>query len=102
MNNTLHIGLSKEDIEDIVRVIKKSEKVQKAILFGSRAKGTFTNGSDIDLALKGTNLVLNDVLDLSIDLDALNLPYKFDLIIYDRIKEEALKEHINRVGVSLL
>ncbi len=101
-NSTLHIGLSKTDIEGIVTVIRKSDKVKEAILFGSRAKGTFTNGSDIDLALKGTNLGLNDILDLSIELDSLNLPYKFDLIIYDRIKEEALKEHINRVGIALL
>ncbi|MBN2637466.1 MAG: nucleotidyltransferase domain-containing protein [Bacteroidales bacterium] len=72
------------------------------MLFGSRAKGNYNRGSDIDLTIKGDNLTLNDVLDLSIDLDDLMLPYKFDLIIYDRIKEKDLIDHILRVGIPLL
>lgn len=85
-----------------MRIIQKSPNIQDAILFGSRAKGTFSPGSDIDIALKGKDIVLNDVLDLKTALEELNLPYKFDLVIYDRITEEALKEHITRVGISLL
>jgi predicted nucleotidyltransferase len=94
-------GLSDEDLNNIVRIIEKNPKITDAVLFGSRAKGTFSNGSDIDIALKGEDLSLNDVLDLSIELEELFLPYKFDLVIYERIKEEALKEHITRVGVSI-
>ena len=102
MSKDLNIGLSKNDLESIVRIIKKNPKIEDAVLFGSRAKGTFSDGSDIDIALKGKEILLNDVLDLSIELEELYLPYKFDLIIYDRIKEEALKDHINRVGISLI
>jgi predicted nucleotidyltransferase len=71
-------------------------------LFGSRAKGTYSNGSDIDIALKGGNILLNDRLDLSNTLEELLLPFKFDLIIYDRITESALIDHINKVGISLI
>lgn len=102
MRKELNIGLTSPDLERVVRIIQKSPSIQDAILFGSRAKGTFSPGSDIDIALKGEDLVLNDVLDLKIALEELNLPYRFDLVIYDRITEEALKEHITRVGISLL
>jgi predicted nucleotidyltransferase len=81
--------------------LKLLQKVDSVILFGSRAKGTFSNGSDIDIALKGENIVLNDVLDLLNALDELLLPYKFDIVIFDRIEDDVLKEHINRVGISL-
>jgi len=54
------------------------------------------------LALKGKILVLNDILDISIALDELLLSYKFDLIIYERIKEKDLLEHIARTGIPLL
>jgi hypothetical protein len=51
--------------------------------------------------LVGNELVLNDILDVSVGIDELTLPYKFDLVIYDRIKEVALINHINRVGIVL-
>jgi len=101
MSRNLKVGLSSNDLERIIRIIKKCPKIKDAILFGSRAKGTFSNGSDIDIALKGKDILLNDILDLSIELDELYLPYKFDLVIYDRIKEDALKDHINTIGISL-
>jgi uncharacterized protein len=94
-------GLLKSDIDTILSVIKKQERINKVILFGSRAKGTYTPGSDIDLALSGTNLVTDDILDIFVDLDYLDLPYKFDLIILERIKEKDLKDHITRVGIIL-
>ena len=94
-------GIDKSDIKNIVAILKENNKVQKIILFGSRAKSTHSNGSDIDIALKGNNLNTNDVLSLSVELDELDLPYKIDLVIYDRIEEKSLKEHIDRAGVVL-
>jgi len=94
-------GIDKSDIKNIVAILIENNKVQKIILFGSRAKSTHSNGSDIDIALKGNNLNTNDVLSLSVELDELDLPYKIDLVIYDRIEEKSLKEHIDRAGVVL-
>ncbi len=102
MRNDLNVGLNINDLESIRRVIKSFPKIEDAVLFGSRAKGTYSNGSDIDIALKGGNMLLNDMLDLSNALEELLLPYKFDLILYDRITESALIDHINRVGISLM
>jgi predicted nucleotidyltransferase len=100
MNSKL-IGIDKYELQNIVHILKKCAKIEEVILFGSRAKGNFSEGSDIDIALKGKDIELNDVLNLSVELDDLYLPYKIDLIIYERIKEQALKDHIDRVGISL-
>ena len=70
-------------------------------MFGSRAKGTYHAGSDVDIALFVDDLCLNDILDLSVEIEKLSMPYKFDLIINSSIKEIALLDHIKRVGVNL-
>ena len=65
-----------------------------------RAKGNYKPGSDVDIALKGSEV---DFLVASISGE-LNeetpLPYTFDVVAIDALDNEALKEHIQRVGVS--
>ncbi len=94
-------GILKQDWDRIISVFSSNPKIKKAILFGSRAKGSFSNGSDIDIALKGEGLNLDDILDVNMKYEMLSLPYKLDIVLYDRINEKALIEHINRVGVIL-
>ena len=94
-------GIPLSDLKNVISILKGNVKIRKAILFGSRAKGDFSNGSDVDIALIGNELKLLDILQLSGKIDDLYLPWKFDLVIYNRITEEALKEHIDRVGVEL-
>ena len=101
MNENTKYGLLDSDINNIISILHNNEQITEIILFGSRAKGTFNNGSDIDLALKGDGLKLNDIINALLEIDNLLLPYKFDLIIFDRIKEKALIEHINRIGIVL-
>ena len=73
--------------------------IDEVILYGSRAKGTFKNGSDIDLSLKGEQLNLDTLNSLSLKLDDLLLPYTIDISIYKMIDNADLIEHINRVGI---
>lgn len=101
MNDNTKYGLPESDISQIVSALQQKQNLKKIVLFGSRAKGTYHAGSDVDLVLFGDNLGLNDILDLSVELEKLNLPYMFDLIIYNRIKEPVLLDHIMRVGVNL-
>lgn len=101
MDKDSKYGLPEADLKRIIAQLQQNPKIKKITLFGSRAKGNFKDGSDIDIALIGNNLLLNDILDAAIELDGLNLPFKFDLIIYDQIKEKTLKEHIDRVGIIL-
>lgn len=68
------------------------------ILFGSRAKGNFREGSDIDIALKGGGVTEEHRKQLIDAYDKLFLPWKLDLILYDSIQESDLRAHIDRVG----
>ncbi len=91
-------GLSDSVINKIKRVLRKYPQAEKAVIYGSRAKGNFNNGSDIDLTLHGDTLELQDVLQILDDLDELYLPYNIDLSIYDNIEDSDVIAHIDRVG----
>lgn len=95
-------GIPKSDFDRIISILQRNPKIEKAILFGSRAKGNFSKGSDIDIALKGEELSLKDILKAKTEIDDLFLPWKIDLVIYNRIKEKELIDHIERAGISLL
>jgi predicted nucleotidyltransferase len=96
-----HTGLTEKLLRQIVSVLADQPKVEGAVLFGSRAKGNFKEGSDIDLALKGTTLTPNDLMSLSARFEELPTLKRIDLLIYNTIKEPALKDHIDRVGIQL-
>ena len=91
-------GLRDDDIQKIRSVLVKYPAVEEAILYGSRAKGNYRNGSDIDLTLIGNDLDLTKLLRIKTELDELLLPYKIDISIFHKIDNNDLVEHINRVG----
>ncbi|MBT4762810.1 MAG: nucleotidyltransferase domain-containing protein [Bdellovibrionaceae bacterium] len=91
-------GLKDTDVSNIRLCISKISVISQVIIYGSRAKGNYKNGSDIDLCLKGNNLSTNTVFQLDEKLEALNLPYTFDISVYDKIDNPNFKEHIDRVG----
>ncbi len=94
----MEFGLSKEYIESIIKLFETNSKVDEVILFGSRAKGNFKPGSDIDLAVKGRNISFKDITRLGVKLDQLNLPYKIDLLNYSTVADKDMVEHIDRAG----
>jgi predicted nucleotidyltransferase len=96
MNHTF--GLNSQTIERIHSILQNHPKVHKAMIYGSRAKGNFREGSDIDLTLCGEQLSNQDLASILDDLEESDTPYSFDLSIYDRLKDAALVEHIDRVG----
>ena len=91
-------GLSERVLDQILSVFLSYTKVEKAILYGSRAKGNYRPGSDIDITLFGKGLTILDLHNLEIMLDELYLPYSFDLSIFEKLQNEDLIDHINRVG----
>ena len=94
----MRFGLKEETIEKINSVFAKFSEVDKVVLYGSRAKGNYKNGSDIDLSLKGNSLNRDILSKISIEIDDLLLPYIFDLSVYHQLNSPDLLEHINRVG----
>lgn len=96
----MNCGLSEQVIAQIHSVLRKHPQVRQAILYGSRAKGCYKPGSDIDLTLIGRDDLTLDVLyRISWELDDLLLPYTFDLSLFHQIDDPDVIEHIRRVGV---
>jgi predicted nucleotidyltransferase len=95
----MRFGLKEEVIKKINDVFTKYPQIEKAILYGSRAKGNFKIGSDIDLALSGEELNLFVINKILLELDDLLLPYMFDISILNQISNPDLIQHIERVGV---
>jgi predicted nucleotidyltransferase len=93
-------GLNKNTVEKINTVLSLFPQVEEVILYGSRAKGNYKNGSDIDLTFKGKDLNLKNLNAISNKLDELFLPYTFDLSVFEYIDNPELVDHINRVGIS--
>ena len=92
-------GLPPTAVDKIRAVFARHPQVEKAVLYGSRAKGNYKNGSDIDLTLSGDGLNLGVLLRILDELDELLLPWLIDLSIYSTIDHPELREHIERVGV---
>lgn len=91
-------GLSDINISKINSVFARFPSLNKVVIYGSRAKGNYKVGSDIDLMLFGHNLTHKDRLHISFELDELLTPYQFDLSIYSQVESNDLLEHVNRIG----
>jgi predicted nucleotidyltransferase len=91
-------GLKAKHIDAINACFAQYPQIEQVILYGSRAKGNYKNGSDIDLTIVG-NLNYNSLLRLENQLDDLLLPYKIDLSLKCKISNPSLLDHIERIGV---
>ncbi len=84
----------------ITNILRRHPEVTEARIFGSRAKGTHTDRSDIDLALWGEIDELRAET-IAAELEELPLPYRFDVKSFHSIKLPSLRDHIERVGIVL-
>lgn len=95
-------GLSTQTLQKIQDVFVRYPQVEEAVLYGSRARGDYKNGSDIDLTLHGgtelTHTILSQIVN---DLDDQLLAYTIDLSIFKNIRNPEMIEQIERVGVAL-
>lgn len=91
-------GLNDKTRHAIIEVLDQHPKIERTVLFGSRAMGTFTHTSDIDLALYG-DLTLRDQARISAEMEELSIPYKIDLVRMKTVTSPELREHIQQHGV---
>ncbi len=94
MNN---FGLPQRTLDDLLEYFKNKPEIEKVIIYGSRAKGTYHNGSDIDFAIVSDNN--ENFYRISGELDDLPTPYKFDVIDYNSLTQENIKNSIDKDGV---
>ncbi len=94
-------GLSSRALVLLRGVFASYPSVDKAIVYGSRAKGNYRPGSDIDMTLEGSALTLDDLFRIETALDDLMLPWNIDLSLISHIDNPTLLEHIARLGKVL-
>lgn len=94
-------GISNRFISELQDYCSKNDKIEKIVLFGSRAKGNYRKSSDIDLSVftrksshTEQNLIEQTILEMS-------TPLKIDVVFMDRLKKEKLILNIRREGVVI-
>ena len=97
MNPTF--GLTEMTIEKIRAILSRHSEVDQVVIYGSRAKGNYKNGSDIDLTLHGAGLTRQILAQIADELDDLLLPYTIDLSIFEQLSDPDFIDHIRRIGV---
>ena len=95
----MNCGLNEKTVHKINTVFSDYPEIEQVILYGSRAKGTYRDGSDIDLTVVGEGVTHSQQLRMENRLDDLLLPYKIDLSLMHEIQNNELLDHIRRVGV---
>ena len=93
-------GLKDAHREAIIAAIAANDRVERAVLFGSRATGTNTVSSDVDIALFGARLTLTDQARLAAALDEIPMAQSVDLLLYDSIRDRTLRDHVRDQGVE--
>ena len=102
--DTPRFGLSAGTIAQLLAVLAQHPHVDRAVIYGSRAKGNYRPGSDIDLTLHacaGSNIDHRELAAIADEIDDLLLPHTVDLSVFDHLSNPALREHIERVGQIL-
>ncbi len=92
--------LNPAELELVRAVFRHHPEVTSATVFGSRAKGTHTDRSDVDLVVAGDVAPLRAEA-IAAELDELPLPYRFEVQPLAHIHHRPLLEHIKRVGISI-
>ena len=97
----MKFGISEKSLNIIIQTLSGHPEIKKAAVFGSRAIGNYKNGSDLDLAIYGSMVTEKTVRNLSVQLnEELPLPYYFDVVHYESLTNEDLRDHIDNSGKS--
>jgi uncharacterized protein len=99
--NAASFGLTPEILHSLHRIFQSYGEITTVVLYGSRAKGTFHAGSDVDITMKGDHITDRLVGKVEDDVDELFLPYTFDISSWDMIDNGDLRSHIERVGIVI-
>ncbi len=96
---TNQFGLRQKDMDYMIRLFESIPSIERVVLYGSRATGDFERGSDIDLAVVGKNVTYADVARIhdTLEHESPTLLW-FDVLHYDRLKHEKLKQRIDTYG----
>lgn len=94
-------GLSPATLDKLNSIFARHNAIDAVLIYGSRAKGNYRAGSDIDLTIKGGEIPFAELMQIEDQIDDLMLPYTVDLSQYHQLENADLIAHIDRVGVEI-
>jgi predicted nucleotidyltransferase len=95
------LGLTASQKCLLIALFHQYPAIEQVKVYGSRAKGCHHSRSDVDLVVYGHSLDRFVIAKLLLDIQSSDLPYMVDLQNYHDIKNQALRNHIDRLGVVL-
>jgi len=101
MTDERPFGLSPATLEQLNSVFAQHAAIDSVLLYGSRTKGNYRAGSDIDLTIKGDEIPFDELMRIENEIDGLMLPYTVDLSQYRQLENTSLIAHIDRVGIVI-
>lgn len=93
-------GIQEKSFKIIKEILEKNINIEKKVIFGSRATGKQRISSDIDIAIYGKNINFNDISRILGEIDESDIIYKVDIVHYESLNNEKLKENIKKEGVE--
>ncbi len=94
----MRYGLSDEQLKKISAILSKHPAIEKALLFGSRAMGNYKKASDVDIAVVGKGINFLQTASIKNDLEKTNIPFFFDVLSYDNLNSQEVRENIDEYG----
>lgn len=93
-----NFGLSDHTLNGLRNLFAQFPEIEQVLIYGSRAKGNYREGSDIDLTFKGKQLTSDLLTKIALHIDDLDTPYLFDLSLFDQLHSEALITQIHQTS----
>ena len=99
---TNEYGLRDKDMQYMFQLFAQVPAIEKVILYGSRARGDYEKGSDVDLAVVGKEVRYTDIAHIHdvLETESPTLLW-FDVLHYDSLKNEKLKQQIDLSGKTI-
>ncbi len=98
MADAKSLGLSSLLLDRLLSVFRRYPAIEKVMVYGSRARGDFAPGSDIDLAVFAPGMSPGEFARLWGEIDGLPVALKMDLVHFEALGNEGLKREILEGG----
>jgi predicted nucleotidyltransferase len=97
----MEYGIDDKYMKELRDILASVPEIEEAVLYGSRARGDYKRGSDIDLTLKGEKLGREQLVLLRDKLYLSRLPYFVDTNIFSQLKSQPFINNILRDGIVI-
>lgn len=94
-------GLSEHIVDGFIAVMARYGQIEKAVIYGSRAKGGYRFNSDVDIAIFAPDMDEEEFLRLRFELRELPVVFSLDICHVDTLSNMSLKKKIQEEAVIL-